>query len=90
MTFTKYTVVSVESGEYSEGELLAAEWVMLDFELTRAAGYRPGDVHRLKLVPLADKEESDASVRQAKTLDDTDDFTLMPFWVVEMAEAGDE
>jgi hypothetical protein len=90
VTFTKYTVVSVESGEYPESELLAAEWVMRDFELTRAARYKPGDVHRLKLVPLADKEESDASVRQAKTLDDTDDFALAPFWVVEMEEAGDE
>ena len=87
VTFTRYRVVSVEGGRYSGRELLAAEWVMRDFVLTRAARYRPGDRHRLKLVPLADKERTDVSVRQAKMLDDTADtaeYALEPFWVVWM------
>lgn len=76
----------MEKGSYDDEELLAVEWVMRDFKLTRAARYRPGDVHHLRLVPFEEKTEKEPALRKVKQLDDTEEYMLTPYWVVEMEE----
>jgi len=78
LTFVKYAVEEVESGEYGEGELLAAFWGMRDSRLEPAARFTPGQRHRLTIEPLS--EHPDLSrVMQA---DDTNEYSLTPYWVV--------
>jgi alginate O-acetyltransferase complex protein AlgJ len=80
ITYTLYKVREVLSGDYTEDQALVAEWVMLDFKLTDAAKYKVGDVHRLKLVPLRTKQKEHPKIKQAKMLDNTENYTLPPFW----------
>jgi hypothetical protein len=77
LTFIKYKVVSVESGEYEQSELLAVHWGMKDNKLTPAARYQVGEKHRLELEPFDDHPEL-ARVMQA---DDTNEYELAPYWV---------
>ncbi len=78
LTFVKYAVEDVESGDYGEAELLAAFWGMRDGKLEPAARFTPGQRHRLTVEPLS--EHPDLSrVMQA---DDTNEYSLTPYWVV--------
>ncbi|MHC4199963.1 MAG: alginate O-acetyltransferase AlgX-related protein [Planctomycetota bacterium] len=86
LTCTRYRVVSVESGECDEAEVLAVEWVLRRNVLTRAARYRPGDRHRLRLVPFYQAIGKRPGLASVRRLDDTDS-PLDPFWVVEMTKA---
>ncbi|HHN46525.1 MAG TPA: hypothetical protein ENN09_03705 [Planctomycetes bacterium] len=84
VTFSRYKVLSVLSGEYEGDELLAVQWVMRNFKLLPAAKFRPGDVHRMVLVPF--RPDIHPDLQQSKETDDTGDLTHQPYWVVEMKE----
>ncbi len=81
LTFIKYTVDAVDGGEYAEKELLAVFWGMRDSKLQDAARFKPGQRHRLTIEPMADHPDL-SRVMQA---DDTDEYSLTPYWVVEYA-----
>jgi len=83
LTLTKYKVLSVGSGRYEGGELLAVEWVMRNYKLTAAAALRPGDVRVLTLVPFDQKVKSEPDLDKIKQLDDTGEYGLLPYWVEE-------
>ncbi len=78
LTFIKYTVEEVQSGEYAEGELLAVYWGMRDSKLQPAAKFTPGQRHVLTIEPLSEHPEL-SRVMQA---DDTNEYSLTPQWVV--------
>lgn len=83
LTMIKYKVERVESGDYSGGELLAAFWGMRDAKLESAARFRVGQRHRLIIEPLAKHPEL-SRVMQA---DDTNEYTLTPYWVIRYSDA---
>jgi hypothetical protein len=78
VTFIKYHVDKVESGEYAGQELLAVLWGLKDRTLMPAARFTPGQRHRLILEPFSKHPEL-ARVMQA---DDTGEYKLQPYWVV--------
>jgi hypothetical protein len=78
LTFIKYTVEEVQSGEYPESELLAVYWGMRDSKLQPAAKFAPGQRHALTIEPLSAHPEL-SRVMQA---DDTNEYALTPQWVV--------
>ncbi|MGD8238082.1 MAG: hypothetical protein PVH68_05985 [Armatimonadota bacterium] len=79
VTFVKYRVESVESGGYDGDDLLAVFWGMRDAKLQPAAKFTTGQRHRLTVEPFSERAEL-ARVMQA---DDTDEYTLSPYWVTE-------
>ncbi len=82
VTFIKYSVEAVESGEYAGAELLAVFWGMRDAVLQPAARFAVGQRHRLTLQPFSEQKE----LQRAMQADDTDEYTLTPYWVVSYAE----
>lgn len=78
VTFIKYDVQSVESGDYDGDELLAVFWGMRDAKLQPAAKFSAGDRHRLTIQPFSERQDL-ARVMQA---DDTNEFSLTPYWVI--------
>ncbi len=82
VTFIKYRVDSVESGNYDGKELLAVFWGMKDGKLKPAARFSVGQRHRLTIQPFAERKEL-ARVMQA---DDTNEYSLTPYWVVKYTE----
>jgi len=82
VTFIKYQVVSVESGDYQGKELLAVFWGMRDAKLQPAARFSAGDRHRLTIQPFAEREDL-ARTMQA---DDTNEYSLTPYWVIRYAK----
>lgn len=85
LTFVKYAVEQVQSGDYGEEELLAAFWGMRDDKLQPAARFKPGQRHRLTLEPLSDHPE----LLREMQADDTDDYALTPYWVIEYTSTGE-
>lgn len=83
LTLIKYSVERVESGQYSENELVAAFWGMREAKLEPPARFRVGQRHRLVIEPLSNHPEL-SRVMQA---DDTNDYTLPPQWVVSYSGA---
>ena len=83
VTFVKYRVDSLEAGEYQGEQLLAVFWGMKDARLQPAARFSAGQKHRLTIEPFAERNEL-ARVMQA---DDTNEYTLTPYWVTEYTEA---
>ncbi|MGD9497499.1 MAG: hypothetical protein AB7Y46_14455 [Armatimonadota bacterium] len=81
LTLIKYAVERVESGEYGEKELLAAFWGMRNAKLQPAAKFQVGQRHRLVIEPLADHPE----LQRVMQADDTGEYTLTPYWVIEYA-----
>jgi hypothetical protein len=77
LTYLKYSVDSVESGEYEERELLAVFWGMRDNKLEPAASFEEGQRHRLTIVPFDDKPD----LTRIMAADDTDEYELVAYWV---------
>lgn len=82
LTYIKYKVLSVDSGRYPGKELLAVYWGMRDNELMPAARFEVGEVHRMKLEPFSEHPE----LQRVMAADDTDEYELTPYWVVEREE----
>jgi len=78
VTFVKYKVDSVESGDYDGSEVLAVLWGMKEGKLKDAASFSPGQKHRLKIQPFSERKDL-ARIMQA---DDTNDYSSTPQWVV--------
>ena len=78
VTFVKYGVQSVESGQYDGDELLAVFWGMKDGELMPASRFAEGQRHRLRIQPFSQRPEL-TRVMQA---DDTGEYALTPYWVI--------
>ncbi len=81
VTFIKYKVSRVLGGSYDGGELLAVFWGMKDGKLQPAARFTVGQSHRLTVAPFSEQEDL-ARVMQA---DDTNEYSLTPYWVVSYA-----
>lgn len=79
LTYVKYRVARVESGDYGRPELLVAHWGMKANKRMLAAGLKVGETRRLTLEPLSDHPELER-VMQA---DDTAAYDLTPYWAVE-------
>lgn len=77
VTFIKYKVESVESGEYNGNELLGVHWGMKDSKLQPAAKLSVGQRQRLTIRPFSERKDL-TRVMQA---DDTDEYSLTPYWV---------
>jgi hypothetical protein len=82
VTFIKYSVEAVESGEYDGAKLLAVFWGMRDAVLQPAARFAVGQRHRLTLQPFSEQKD----LQRVMQADDTDEYTLTPYWVVSYAE----
>ncbi len=78
VTFIKYQVEDVESGDYSGDELIAVFWGMRNSKLQPAAKFSPGQRHRLTIQPLSER----ADLQRVMQADDTNDYSLTPYWVV--------
>lgn len=74
LVFTKYKILSVESGQYKEKEILVAQWGMKDKKLLAPARNRVGQVQTLSLEPLP--SDLDSVMRN----DDTGEFDLEPYF----------
>lgn len=74
LVFTKYKIISVQSGQYKEKEILVAQWGMKDKKLQPAARNRIGQVQTLTLEPLSG--DLDSVMRN----DDTSEFELKPYF----------
>ncbi|MBD3175511.1 MAG: hypothetical protein GF320_10030, partial [Armatimonadia bacterium] len=72
LTYVKYSVDDVVSGELAGPEALVVLWGMQENELQPPAEFAPGDRHELKLVPLEEMPEL-SSVAAA---DDTEEYSL--------------
>ena len=72
--FTKYKILSVESGQYKEKEILVAQWGMKDKKLLAPSRNRVGQVQTLTLEPLSG--DLDSVMRN----DDTGEFDLEPYF----------
>jgi len=81
VTFIKYEVESVESGDYDGGELIAVFWGMRKSKLQPPARFSAGQRHRLTIQPLSERPELERVMRA----DDTQDYSLTPYWVVSYA-----
>ena len=81
VTFVKYEVESVESGDYDGEELIAVFWGMRKSKLQPPARFSSGQRHRLTIQPLAERPELERVMRA----DDTQDYSLTPYWVVSYA-----
>lgn len=79
LTFIKVKVEAVEDGQYANAEMLVAFLALKDNRLLVPASYVVGDRLRLTLVPL---EDADPQIRNLQRADDTDDFTLRPYYVI--------
>jgi hypothetical protein len=79
LTFIKVKVQTVESGNYAKPEMLVAFLAMENDKLLPPASYAVGDRLRLMLIPLA---EAETRIRSLQRADDTDDFTLRPYYVI--------
>jgi len=77
VTYIKYKVESVESGEYDGAELVAVHWGMKEKKLQPAASFSPGQKHRLTIDPFSNHPK----LARLQTADDTDDYTNTPYWV---------
>ena len=77
VTYIKYKVESVESGDYGGAELLAVLWGMKDGKLKPAAGFSAGQKHRLTIDPFSNYPE----LGRLQMADDTNEFSLTPYWV---------
>ncbi len=77
VTFVKYRVDSVASGSYDGKEILAVLWGMRDSKRQPAADFKPGQRHTLTVTPFSERGDL-ARVMQA---DDTDEYSLEPYWV---------
>ena len=82
VTYIKYSVVSVDQGEYEDKEVLAVFWGMRDSKLMPAARFKPGEKHRLKLEPF----EKHPELKHVMQADNTDEYELTPLWVLEMSQ----
>jgi hypothetical protein len=78
VTFIKYQVESVESGEYDGDELIAVFWGMRNSRLQPAAKFSAGQRHRLTIQPLSERPD----LQRVMQADDTNDYSLTPYWVV--------
>jgi len=74
LVFTKYKIISVQSGQYKEKEILVAQWGMKDKKLLAPSRNRIGQVQTLKLEPLSG--DLDSVMRN----DDTGEFELEPYF----------
>jgi len=74
LVFTKYKIISIQSGQYKEKEILVAQWGMKDKKLQAAARNRIGQVQTLTLEPLSG--DMDSVMRN----DDTSEFELEPYF----------
>jgi len=74
LVFTKYKVLSVQSGQYKEKEILVAQWGMKDKKILPAARIRVGQVQTLSLEPLSNDLES------VMRNDDTGEYELKPYF----------
>lgn len=74
LVFTKYKILSVQSGQYKEKEILVAQWGMKDKKLLAPSRNRIGQVQVLTLEPLSG--DLDSVMRN----DDTGEFELKPYF----------
>jgi hypothetical protein len=77
LTFVKVKVETVESGEYQNADMIVVFWAMKDNRWLAAASYAVGDRLRMTLIPFS---QADPQIRNMQRADDTDDFTLRPFY----------
>ena len=78
VTYVKYKVLSVDSGEYGGSDLLAVYWGMKKNKLMPAAKFTVGQKHKIALVPFSSRPK----LQRVMAADDTDEYTLEPYWVV--------
>lgn len=78
----QYEVQTVLQGDCRENRLLVVHRVMKDKKHTRAAAYKPGDRHRLKL----ERFDTHPELEQIFRLEGTDDPDLIPWWALETVE----
>ena len=79
LTFVKVRVESVASGSYDGAEMLVVMWAMKDNQWLPAASYGVGDRLRMTVIPFS---RAAAEIRGTQRADDTEDYTLRPFYVV--------
>jgi hypothetical protein len=78
LTYLKYKVLSVESGEYKPTELLAVYWGMRKNKLMPAARFSVGQTHKMTLEPFSKHPE----LQRVMAADETEEYGLEPYWVV--------
>jgi len=83
LTYLKYRVGAVESGEYGAKEILVVFWGMKGNKLEPAASFKKGQQHRLHLSPFADHPE----LSRVMAADDTEEYELTAYWADEWAAA---
>ncbi|MFA7160271.1 MAG: hypothetical protein WC299_13305, partial [Kiritimatiellia bacterium] len=86
ITFTLYEVLEVENGTYPEKLIICVEWVMKGYKLLSSSRYKPGDVHRLTLVPYT-KMENSPKVQNAMKRNNTDNYALEWYWATAVENA---
>jgi hypothetical protein len=79
LTFIKVQVEKVESGAYRADEMLVVFLAMKDNQWLPAATYNVGDRLRMQVIPFS---SADPDIRSLRRADDTEDYTLRPFFVV--------
>jgi len=84
LTYLKYRVDGVESGEYGEKEILVVFWGMRGNKLEPAASFKKGQKHRLHLSPFADQPD----LSRVMAADDTEEYELTAYWADKWAAAG--
>ena len=82
LTYIKVRVNKVE-GDYADDQMIAVFWGMRDNVLLPAAGYKPGQRLRLKVVSL---REAELNLRTVRSADDLDDYERSPYFVTEEQE----
>ena len=86
ITFCRYKVEKVISGQYQGQTLVAATWGMRKAKHTPAASWKPGTVQTLTLEPLDAHKELD---HVEQTTDAYEDLSLLPYWIREVkAQTG--
>ena len=79
LTFVKLKIETVESGAYQNTEIIVAFFAMKDDRWLPPASYSMGDRLRMPLVPFG---QADPQIRNMQRADDTEDFSLRPFYSV--------
>lgn len=76
LVFTKYKVLEVKDGKYSQKEILVAKWAMKDKKIQPGARQEVGDVQTLSLKPLSKRPDLESVMRS----DDTEEVELQPYF----------
>jgi len=80
LLYSKIQVDQIEAGTYDKPHAIVAFLAMRNRRLLPAAKHKPGDVVKLRVIPLKDAPEE---LRSMQRSDDTEDYELTPLLVME-------